>query len=290
MNHSFNTEIAQEIGVIPAIMLEHIAFWVLKNKANQTAEKDGRSWTFSTMEGFQTYFPYLTAKQIRYALEKLESGKYLETGCFNNNHFDRTKWYTLTEKAGKFYPIQNKKAEEKNPSVELPKLANLDDKIGKSELPKLENGSAKIGKSNKDIEYKDIEEDIYTPPISPPRGGCKPPKKSSYSPEWLISEGVSPDVAGAFASVRKAKKAPLSKLAVDGFKREALKAGISLEDAVRFSAERGYQGFQADWYAKTNPAPKKMSLEEAIEARHAKRDRMTINVNAKEVCYEQFTC
>lgn len=149
-------------------------------------------------------------------------------------------------------------------------------------------GSEKIAPKKKDIKEK--ESKGISPPISPPRGGCKPPKKSSYSPEWLISEGVSPDVAGAFASVRKAKKAPLSKLAVDGFKREALKAGISLEDAVRFSAERGYQGFQADWYAKTNPAPKKMSLEEAIEARHAERDRMTINVNAKEVCCEQVTC
>ena len=77
MNHSFNTDIAQEIGVIPAIMLEHIAFWVLKNKANQTNEKDGKYWTFATKEGFQSYFPYLTTKQIRYALDKLESEKYL---------------------------------------------------------------------------------------------------------------------------------------------------------------------------------------------------------------------
>ena len=35
MNHSFNTEIAKDIGLIPAVMLEHIAFWILKNEANE---------------------------------------------------------------------------------------------------------------------------------------------------------------------------------------------------------------------------------------------------------------
>ena len=178
MNHSFNTEIAQEIGVIPAIMLEHIAFWVLKNKANQTNEKDGKYWTFATKEGFQSYFPYLTTKQIRYALDKLESEKYLETGCFNKSHFDRTKWYTLTEKAEKFYPMQDKKAEEKNPSVELPKLANRDDKIGKSDLPKLANRADKFGRPIPDINT-DINKDIDVSPLNPPKGKTA---KNAFNP------------------------------------------------------------------------------------------------------------
>ena len=186
MNHSFNTEIAQEIGVIPAIMLEHIAFWVLKNKANQTNEKDGKYWTFATKEGFQSYFPYLTTKQIRYALEKLESEKYLETGCFNKSHFDRTKWYTLTEKAEKFYPMQDKKAEEKNPSVELPKLANRDDKIGKSDLPKLANRADKFGRPIPDINIEDINKDIdIVPPLVPPKGEKR---ASRLSPDWKPSQ------------------------------------------------------------------------------------------------------
>lgn len=186
MNHSFNTEIAQEIGVIPAIMLEHIAFWVLKNKANQTNEKDGKYWTFATKEGFQSYFPYLTTKQIRYALDKLESEKYLETGCFNKSHFDRTKWYTLTEKAEKFYPMQDKKAEEKNPSVELPKLANRDDKIGKSDLPKLANRADKFGRPIPDINIEDINKDIdIVPPLVPPKGKKR---ASRLSPDWKPSQ------------------------------------------------------------------------------------------------------
>ena len=240
MNHSFNTEIAQEIGVIPAIMLEHIAFWVLKNKANQTNEKDGKYWTFATKEGFQSYFPYLTTKQIRYALDKLESEKYLETGCFNKSHFDRTKWYTLTEKAEKFYPMQDKKAEEKNPSVELPKLANRDDKIGKSDLPKLANRADKFGRPIPDINT-DINKDIDVSPLNPPKGKTA---KNAFNPiEYITSKNVSRQVAEDYVSHRNNLKAKVSKTVVDRLEVKALSAGYTLEDAMAEVCAQGWRGF-----------------------------------------------
>ena len=52
-----------------------------------------------------------------------------------------------------------------------------------------------------------------------------------------------------FQSVRKAKKAPLTDTALDGIKREADKAGVTLEQALTVCCEAGWQGFQADWYA-----------------------------------------
>jgi hypothetical protein len=58
-----------------------------------------------------------------------------------------------------------------------------------------------------------------------------------------------------FLQIRKAKKLPLTQTAVDGLQREADKAGISLEDAVRFSCEAGWAAFNAGWYAqRTNTA------------------------------------
>lgn len=47
--------------------------------------------------------------------------------------------------------------------------------------------------------------------------------------------------------VRAKKKAPLTVLALDGVKREALAAGLSLNDAIRAAAEMNWQGFKASW-------------------------------------------
>lgn len=52
-----------------------------------------------------------------------------------------------------------------------------------------------------------------------------------------------------FQQIRKAKKLPLTQTAVDGLQREADKAGLSLEDAVRACCEFGWGGFNAGWYA-----------------------------------------
>lgn len=61
----------------------------------------------------------------------------------------------------------------------------------------------------------------------------------------LISAGLMAD----FLKVRKAKRAgPLTATALNGIKREAIKAGITLEDAVTACCEFGWQGFNADWY------------------------------------------
>ena len=60
-------------------------------------------------------------------------------------------------------------------------------------------------------------------------------------------EGVSSSVWEGFKKLRKAKKAPLTDTALQGIKREADKAGWSLEDALQECCIRGWQGFKADW-------------------------------------------
>jgi hypothetical protein len=50
-----------------------------------------------------------------------------------------------------------------------------------------------------------------------------------------------------FLKIRKAKKAPMTETALEGIKREATKAGWTLNDAIRECVIRGWQGFKADW-------------------------------------------
>ena len=58
---------------------------------------------------------------------------------------------------------------------------------------------------------------------------------------------VPENVAADYIAIRKAKKAPLTSTAVDGLRREAERAGMSLADVLRLCCERGWIGFKADW-------------------------------------------
>lgn len=98
MTHSFDVEIAKSYGLLEAIMLNNIAFWVQKNEANGVNRHEGRHWTFNSAKAFERIFPYASAKQIRGALEHLKNAGLIDTGTFNEEPRDRTLWYTLTEK------------------------------------------------------------------------------------------------------------------------------------------------------------------------------------------------
>ena len=69
----------------------------------------------------------------------------------------------------------------------------------------------------------------------------------------LLAEGVERQVAEDWLAVRKAK---LTQTALDGVIREAGKAGISVGEAVRIAAERGWRGFKADWDWRSGGAPR----------------------------------
>ena len=50
-----------------------------------------------------------------------------------------------------------------------------------------------------------------------------------------------------FKQHRKSHKAAITQTALDGIQREALKAGMSFEDALRTCVERNWRGFSAKW-------------------------------------------
>jgi len=62
-------------------------------------------------------------------------------------------------------------------------------------------------------------------------------------------DGVSLSVWQDFLKLRKTKKAPVTDTAIAGIRREALKAGIGLSEALATCCQRGWTGFKADWVA-----------------------------------------
>lgn len=97
MQHSFDVELAKEYGILEAILIQNIYFWIEKNKANNKHFYDGRYWTYNSRKAFSEMFPYASEKQIRRALEKLESLNILITGNYNKQWSDRTLWYSFSD-------------------------------------------------------------------------------------------------------------------------------------------------------------------------------------------------
>lgn len=52
-----------------------------------------------------------------------------------------------------------------------------------------------------------------------------------------------------FMVVRKGRRAPMTQTALDGIQREAIKAGLTLNEALTRCVEWSWQSFDADWYA-----------------------------------------
>lgn len=97
MIHNFDTNIAEKYGINAAIILQNMYYWIEKNRANEKHFHDGYYWTYNSLKAFEELFPYMSNKQIRGALKKLEDDGIIIGGNYNNSPYDRTKWYAITE-------------------------------------------------------------------------------------------------------------------------------------------------------------------------------------------------
>lgn len=122
MHHSFSTELAEQYGILEAILLNHFQFWITHNAANDVHYHDGRYWTFNTVKAFADLFPYASAKQIRTALNRLIDAGVLMTGNYNKTTYDRTLWYAFTDEGLTICPIRQ---------MDAPKKKNADAQKGK---------------------------------------------------------------------------------------------------------------------------------------------------------------
>lgn len=92
--HSFEPVDAEKYGILEAVLLSNIRWWVTKNASNNKHWYDGHYWTYNSAKAFAKMFPYASQQQIQRALKKLESTGILIVSNYNSNPYDHTKWYT----------------------------------------------------------------------------------------------------------------------------------------------------------------------------------------------------
>ena len=83
--------LACEIGLNEAIVLQQIHYWM--NSSSNFFE--GRYWVYNSVSDWQAQFPFWSESTIKRALTKLESLELVNTGDFNSDAWDKTKWYSI---------------------------------------------------------------------------------------------------------------------------------------------------------------------------------------------------
>lgn len=94
----------------------------------------------------------------------------------------------------------------------------------------------------------------------------KPHKVKSIVATPLLAD-IDPQIAEDWQKLRKAKKAPITATAVDGIRAQALKAGLSLGEALAICCRRGWASFDASWDWRSTGPPRE-------SAKHAEQRRI----------------
>ena len=96
MRHYFDTRVAADVGLPAAVVFENLSFWIAQNKAAGRNIRDGVAWTYGSVREIADGYSYLSEKQVRGALEKLQAAGLIRTATYNKLKYDRTTWRTLT--------------------------------------------------------------------------------------------------------------------------------------------------------------------------------------------------
>lgn len=155
---NYNATVAAEVGANAATIFHSICFWVYQNQKNETNFHDGRHWIYNTQRAWAEYYPNLNERQVRLALDKLEETGYIVSACYNKNRFDRTKWYSVTEKGAQYFPeIDSTKMS----NVHSTKMSNDARDIGTSDIntDKLPNAGNARANLNKPLNAQEVREE-----------------------------------------------------------------------------------------------------------------------------------
>jgi len=103
-------ELAAQIGLNEAIVLQQLHYWLDKSKH----EHDGRKWIYNTFTEWQSQFPFWSERTLYRIMGNLVRLGLVKIEQFSPNSLDRTNWYSIEYERLEMY---------ENKSVEILALA-----------------------------------------------------------------------------------------------------------------------------------------------------------------------
>jgi len=95
-SHSFDVLLAEEYNSIEiALLISHFQFWIIRNRRLGLNEKEGRTWTYQSLEEIASHYNYWSYDQVRRLVKKaLDLGIIIKKN-FNENKWDKRCWYAF---------------------------------------------------------------------------------------------------------------------------------------------------------------------------------------------------
>lgn len=242
------------IGTLdPIVGMTFIGLWCLADKTGRLEDRPLRIKA--------ELFPYREGTDVNGYLTVLERNGFIERyevdgiGYIQIVNFEKHQAPHHTERA-KGYP---------------PKPASNKGSSDLTVKPPLSDGEHQVSTRSDSLIPDSLIPDLLIEDSAP---AAQAPKRAK--PAVVRPEGVAESVWTDFLAIRKAKRAPLTATALDGIESEAVKAGMSLADVLALCCTRGWQGFKAEWVAKTSQQSQSLSFAERDElARRRRWEEMT---------------
>ncbi len=145
---SFDVALAAHYGIEEALLIRHFQHWIRLNKNRQINFKDGKTWTYQTLQQIADHFPFFNYEKIKYCVENLVRQGVLIKGNYNKSPIDKTTWYAFENE--EIYvpdiPIFSKNVYERENSLSMGKIPSCipDTKTTNTKEKKEENIKKKI--------------------------------------------------------------------------------------------------------------------------------------------------
>lgn len=235
--HILDIGVAQLVGANAALILENISYWCEHNAANNANLHDGHYWTYNSTKAFGELFPYMTINVIRASLKKLKDNGLILTGNYNKSAYDRTMWYTLTEKAEKMLDV-NVHSDEPNQEEDTDEATSPAPTTAQDPWANTANATP----------------EQFQLPVSEPEPQPQPKKtRKAKSFDDIIdaytSDPTTKKLLGQWLQNRKAKRAAMTDGAIQGnidiLNRLAQESRMNVNDYLSEVVRRGWTAFFA---------------------------------------------
>lgn len=100
MRYSLEGELAKKYGIAEAFLLSYFQYYIEAAEKKQDPAKfhDGRYWTYASVREIERNMDFLKRGSIHNALKNLKECGLLLTGVFNKYAWDKTVWYTFSDR------------------------------------------------------------------------------------------------------------------------------------------------------------------------------------------------
>ena len=98
----FRNNIAGKCGVNAAVIAEYLWYLQLNEACGDPKSfHHGSAWCRCSARMMTAEFPFLSLHMAKNAVYELRRQGFIRKGCFNDDRFDHTNWYTFTDYGAK---------------------------------------------------------------------------------------------------------------------------------------------------------------------------------------------